>query len=127
MIYVVGGTLAEAQDFVRGHCGPEERFVIDTPEALRGSDAPYVVTTGTFIARRDVQPFYEIFTGSELGADSCVRHTPSPRQAVIELRRRLRETDAVQRIAPTCAAQRGVIRSRRIWTWEVTRDSASQS
>jgi hypothetical protein len=34
---------------------------IDDPQPLRGLRAPEIIPTGTFIARRDVQSFYDVF------------------------------------------------------------------
>ena len=60
MCYVIGGNMREAEDFIQreqcAHCVP-----IDDPELLNLIDAPEVVTTGTFIARADVQAFYDVF------------------------------------------------------------------
>ena len=65
MIFVIGGNLAEAQELIR-----RRRLVdcvaIDDPEPLRGLEAPEVIVTGTFIARRDVQSFYDMFRATNV-------------------------------------------------------------
>jgi hypothetical protein len=58
--FVIGGTIREAEDLILrkqlDDCVP-----IDDPTPLQSVDAPEVVLTGTFIARRDVQAFYKVF------------------------------------------------------------------
>jgi len=58
--YVIGGNMREAEDLIRrdqlADCVP-----IDDPELLKSIDAPEIATTGTFIARADVQAFYDVF------------------------------------------------------------------
>jgi hypothetical protein len=64
--FVIGGNIREAEDSIR-----RDQLVdyvpIDDPEQLRGAEAPEVVVTGTFIARADVQAFYDVF--KETGAN----------------------------------------------------------
>ena len=60
MRYVIGGNIREAEDLIRrrqlADCVP-----IDRAEMLESIDAPEVILTGTFIARADVQAFYDLF------------------------------------------------------------------
>jgi len=60
MVYVIGGSLREAEEFIRrrklSNC-----LAIDDSEPLRDLEAPEVIITGTFIARRDVQSLYDVF------------------------------------------------------------------
>lgn len=60
MRYVIGGNIREAEDFI---CRKKlvDHVPIDDPEPLHSIDAPVVVVTGTFIARSDVQAFYDVF------------------------------------------------------------------
>jgi hypothetical protein len=59
-VYVIGGNIREAHEFImrRGLTGC---VPVDDPEALRGCTRPEVIVTGTFIARADVQSFYDVF------------------------------------------------------------------
>jgi len=60
LCFVVGGSIREAEELItRKHL--EDCVPIDDPEPLHSVDAPDVVLTGTFIARRDVQAFYDAF------------------------------------------------------------------
>jgi hypothetical protein len=60
LCFVVGGSIREAEDLItRKHL--DDCVPIDDPEPLHSVDAPDVVLTGTFIARRDVQAFYDVF------------------------------------------------------------------
>jgi hypothetical protein len=60
MRYVVGGNTREAEDLIRRRqltdCVP-----LDRAEMLESIDAPEAILTGTFIARADVQAFYDLF------------------------------------------------------------------
>jgi hypothetical protein len=60
LCFVIGGTISEAEDLIsRKHL--DDCVPIDDPEPLQSIDAPEVVLTGTFIARPDVQAFYDVF------------------------------------------------------------------
>jgi hypothetical protein len=58
--YVIGSNIREAEDLIRRKqlidCIP-----IDDPKLLESIDGPEVILTGTFIARADVQAFYDVF------------------------------------------------------------------
>jgi len=58
--YVIGGNIREAEDLIRRKqltdCIP-----VDRAEPLEAINAPEVILTGTFIARADVQAFYDLF------------------------------------------------------------------
>ena len=60
MRYVIAGNIREGEDLIRRKqftdCVP-----IDHAELLESIDAPEVILTGTFIARADVQAFYDVF------------------------------------------------------------------
>ena len=60
MTFVIGGNRSQAEELIRRR-RLLDAVVIDDLEPLRGLDAPEVITTGTFIARRDVQAFYDVF------------------------------------------------------------------
>ena len=60
MCYVIGGNMREAEDLIRRK-QMVDSLAIDSPEPLQSIDSPDVVTTGTFIARADVQAFYDMF------------------------------------------------------------------
>jgi len=57
---VIGGAMREAQELIQRR-RLKDATPIDDPEALRGLNAPHVSLTGTFIARADVQAFYDVF------------------------------------------------------------------
>jgi len=58
--YVIAGNIREGEDLIRRKqftdCVP-----IDRAEMLESIDVPEVILTGTFIARADVQAFYDVF------------------------------------------------------------------
>ena len=60
MRYVIGGNIRQAEDLIRRKqltdCVP-----VDGAELLAPIKAPEVILTGTFIARADVQAFYDVF------------------------------------------------------------------
>ena len=60
MRYVIGGNIRQAEDLIRRKqltdCIP-----VDRAELLEAINAPEVILTGTFIARADVQAFYDVF------------------------------------------------------------------
>jgi hypothetical protein len=60
MTFVIGGNRSQAEELIRRR-RLADAVAIDDPEPLRGLDAPDVIVTGTFIARRDVQAFYDVF------------------------------------------------------------------
>jgi hypothetical protein len=60
MAFVIGGNLRQAQELITRKQWAD-CVAVDDPEALRGLDAPDVILTGTFIARQDVQSFYDMF------------------------------------------------------------------
>jgi hypothetical protein len=60
MPFVIGGNLRQAQELI-ARKQLADCIAIDDPEALRGIEAPEVILTGTFIARQDVQSFYDVF------------------------------------------------------------------
>ena len=60
MTFVIGGNLGQAEEFIRRR-RLTDAVAIDDPEPLRASHAPEVIVTGTFIARPDVQAFYDVF------------------------------------------------------------------
>ena len=60
MTFVIGGNRSQAEELIRRR-RLTDAVAIDDPEPLRGLDAPDVIVTGTFIARRDVQAFYDVF------------------------------------------------------------------
>ena len=60
MTFVIGGNLGQAEELMRRR-RLTDAVAIDDPGPLRGLDAPEIITTGTFIARRDVQAFYDVF------------------------------------------------------------------
>jgi hypothetical protein len=60
MVYVIGGNLNEAQETIHRR-QLTDAVAIDDPQLLRRLNAPEVIVTGTFIARRDVQAFYDVF------------------------------------------------------------------
>ena len=60
MPFVIGGTLRQAEELITRKQWTD-CVAIDDPEALRAYDAPEVILTGTFIARQDVQTFYDMF------------------------------------------------------------------
>lgn len=58
MVYVIGGDLQQAVDYIRRKgLGPGEAIPVDHPERLRELTAPQVVLVGTYIVRPDVQAF----------------------------------------------------------------------
>ena len=58
MIYVIGGTLQQAGEYLRRkRLGPADAITLDTPERLRNLQAPHVVLVGTYIARPDFPDF----------------------------------------------------------------------
>ena len=70
MPFVIGGNLRQAQELI-SRKQLADCIAIDDPEALRGLEAPEVILTGTFIARQDVQSFYDVF--KENGSDLSFR------------------------------------------------------
>ena len=60
MVYVIGGNLNEAQETIHRR-QLTDAVAIDDPQLLRRLNAPQVIVTGTFIARPDVQAFYDVF------------------------------------------------------------------
>jgi hypothetical protein len=60
MRFVIGGNIRQAQELI-ARKQLTDCVATDDPEALRGLDAPDVILTGTFIARHDVQSFYDVF------------------------------------------------------------------
>ena len=60
MVYVIGGNLNEAQETIHRR-QLTDAVAIDDPQLLRRLNAPEVIVTGTFIARPDVQAFYDVF------------------------------------------------------------------
>jgi hypothetical protein len=60
MPFVIGGNLRQAQELI-ARKQLADCVAIDDPESLRGAQAPEVILTGTFIARPDVQSFYDMF------------------------------------------------------------------
>ena len=65
MPFVIGGTLRQAEELITRKQWTDH-VAIDDLEALRGLEAPEVIVTGTFIARQDVQAFYDLF--KQIGA-----------------------------------------------------------
>ena len=58
MLYVIGGNLDQARDYIRRKgLAAHEATCVDDPERLQGLTAPEVVLTGTYITRSDVQAF----------------------------------------------------------------------
>jgi hypothetical protein len=60
MRFVIGGNIRQAQELITRK-QLKDCVATDEPEALRGLHAPDVILTGTFIARHDVQSFYDVF------------------------------------------------------------------
>ena len=60
MPFVIGGNIRQAQELITRK-QLADSIAIDNPEPLRGLKAPEVILTGTFIARHDVQSFYDMF------------------------------------------------------------------
>jgi hypothetical protein len=60
MPFVIGGNIRQARELI-ARKQLVDCIAIDDPEPLRGLDAPEVILTGTFIARQDVQSFYDMF------------------------------------------------------------------
>ena len=60
MPFVIGGNLRQAQELI-ARKQLEDCVAADDPQALRGFQTPEVILTGTFIARHDVQAFYDMF------------------------------------------------------------------
>jgi hypothetical protein len=75
MCYVIGGNMREAEDVSR-RTRMADCLAIDDPEPLRSINAPEVVITGTFIARRDVQAFYDVFQKTAPTFATCVNPRP---------------------------------------------------
>jgi hypothetical protein len=59
MPIVIGGSLRQAQELIARKQWADY-VAIDDADALRDLDAPEVILTGTFIARQDVQTFYNV-------------------------------------------------------------------
>jgi hypothetical protein len=60
MPFVIGGNLRQAQELI-ARKQLSDCVAINDAQALRGLRAPEVILTGTFIARHDVQTFYDMF------------------------------------------------------------------
>jgi hypothetical protein len=60
MHFVIGGNIRQAQELI-ARKQLADCIAIDEPDPLRGLEAPEVILTGTFIARHDVQSFYDMF------------------------------------------------------------------
>jgi hypothetical protein len=67
MPFVIGGNIRQAQELITRK-QLADCIAIDDPEALRDLENPDVILTGTFIARHDVQSFYDMF--KQTGATS---------------------------------------------------------
>ena len=59
MPFVIGGNIRQAQELI-SRKQLADCIAIDDPEALRGLENAEVILTGTFIARHDVQSFYDV-------------------------------------------------------------------